>query len=425
MPNLSPYQQAVARVANDFYSKARPSQIADFTADWSLMGWMAGRAYGKTWCLNHNLFLYFACRPNIEGAIVAPTIADTKKVTLNNKKSGLRSIIPPECLLGGSWDSGYNKSEGIIKLANNSTIYLDSAEKPDRLRGGNYSLTAFEEFAAFKDINEIYDMAKMATRVGDRPRMMFATTPRPLRVLKDILKDNKSIIVRGSTFENKDNLPDVWLGELKSKYDGTRQGRQELYGEILEDFEGALWNYSMIEATRPKSEIKPMSRIVVAIDPSGTKGNDGGDKVGIVVAGIGQDDLYYVIDDLTVSCSPNEWAKIAINAFYYYSADLIVAEVNFGGPLVEELLRKVDTKISYKAVRASKGKAVRAEPISALYEQGKVIHVKELVELEAQMCEMTAMGYKGKGSPDRVDALVWALTELSVLQVRVTGASEF
>jgi phage terminase large subunit-like protein len=414
MPNLSPYQQAVAKVANDFYSKARPSQIADFTADWSLMGWMAGRAYGKTWCLNHNLFLYFACRPNIEGAIVAPTIADTKKVTLNNKKSGLRSIIPPQCLLGGSWNSGYNKSEGIIKLANNSTIYLESAEKPDRLRGGNYSLTAFEEFAAFKDINEIYDMAKMATRVGDRPRMMFATTPRPLRVLKDILNDKKSIIVRGSTFENKDNLPDAWLGELKSKYDGTRQGRQELYGEILEDVEGALWTFAILEQSHV-IEAPEMQRVVVALDPSGTKN---GDMQGIVVAGKGIDGLYYVLADYSCSLSPDGWGRRTVDAYYEFKADRIVAESNFGGDTVEHVIRSVDRDVSFKMVHASKGKHIRAEPIAALYEQGKVKHLKnkDLEKLEDQMLEMTHNGWAGKGSPDRLDALVWALTELSAKQ---------
>ena len=217
-----------------------------------------------------------------------------------------------------------------------------------------------------------------------------------------------TVVTRGSTFENEANLAPAAIEQLKEKYANTRLGRQELYAEVLTDMEGALWNPSMIDPFRVE-ETPEMRRIVIAIDPAVTAHEDS-DETGIVVAGVGLDNKYYILDDLSGRMSADKWANIAIDAFYHHNADRVIAEVNNGGDLVERLLRSVDNTVPYTAVRASRGKMIRAEPVSALYEQEKVIHAGVFATLEDQMCSYTI---DSRESPDRLDALVWALTDLS------------
>jgi phage terminase large subunit-like protein len=408
--SLSRFQRGVSIFADKFFSEMRHNQIVDETLDFYYHLWVAGRGFGKTHSLNGAVFLRAALEPNSQSAIVAPTNSDTKDVTMNNPRSGMKSIIPIDCLLGYSWETGYNISDGIIKLGNGSLIYLFSAEKPDRLRGKNLICAGLEEYCFFKNPEDILSMLEFAVRVGSNPRIYVATTPKPIAALKKLIKDKKSIVVRGSTYDNKANLSPQFLKTIEEKYEGTRLGRQELHAEILEDIEGSLWTWAMIEKSRlPKDKMPTMQRIVVAIDPSG----GGKDKQGIVVAGKGIDGLYYVLEDCSCSLSPEGWARVAIDAYNRHGADLIVAEQNYGGDMVKSVVKAVDDNVPYKMVHASRAKQIRAEPIAALYEQGKVKHIGSFETLELQMTEMTTQGFQGSGSPDSLDALVWALTELS------------
>ncbi len=247
-----------------------------------------------------------------------------------------------------------------------------------------------------------------ALRLGQEPRLIVTTTPRPTKLVKDLVSAKGTILTTGSTYENKDNLAPSFIEKLKEKYEGTRLGRQELHAEILTDNPWALWKRQQIEDNR-LIDSPNMKRIVVAIDPAATSNTDA-DETGIVVAGIGSDDKGYLLADISMRGTPEEWARAAINAYHEYKADRIIGETNNGGEMIETLLRMVDKNVSYKGVHASRGKITRAEPISALYEQGKCRHVGYYPVLEDQMCEYDPK--TSKFSPDRMDALVWAFTEL-------------
>ena len=245
----------------------------------------------------------------------------------------------------------------------------------------------------------------------------MTTTPRPIKLLKALLaREGQDVVVtRGSTFENSANLAPPFLEAIRARYENTRLGRQELHAELLMDVQGSLWPRDLLERANGAWKLPDMKRVVVAVDPSGTRGQeDGGDSVGIVVAGLGADGLGYVLADRTCKLSPDGWGRAAVNAYHEFKADRIVAERNFGGAMVEHVIRTVDPNVSYREVTASRGKIARAEPVAALYEQNRVRHVGLFAELEDQMAAMTGDGYSGDGSPDRCDAAVWALSELMV-----------
>ena len=270
-----------------------------------------------------------------------------------------------------------------------------------------------DELAKYRYARETWDMLQFTMRSGPDPRVFVTTTPRPIPVIKEIVADAKTVITRGSTFDNRANLPKQFLDNLRTRYEGTRLGRQELSAEILDDIPGALWTRDMIDAARVRCALPDMQRVVVAVDPSGTRGgSDDGDSIGIVVAGRGVDGRAYVLADRTCKLSPDGWARRAVDAYKEFKADRIIAERNFGGAMVEHVIRTIDRNVSYSEVVASRGKVIRAEPVAALYEQKRVSHIGELSALEDQMCQMAGDGYSGEGSPDRVDALVWAMTEL-------------
>ena len=271
-----------------------------------------------------------------------------------------------------------------------------------------------DELAAWR-YPEAFDMLMFGLRLGRQPRCVITTTPKPVRLVRELLTDPRCKITRGSTYDNAANLAESFMAQVVRKYEGTRLGRQELNAELLEDVPGAMWNRAMLDANRIRQAPDTMRRIVVAIDPAVTSG-EAADETGIIVAGVGADGIGYVLDDLTCKDTPDGWARKAVNAYRANKADRIVAEVNNGGDLVEATIRMVDRAAAFTAVRASRGKAVRAEPVAALYEQGRVKHVGAFATLEDQMCSFTAdLDRKAHGSsPDRVDALVWALTELMV-----------
>ena len=346
---------------------------------------------------------------NTRWAIVAPTFSDARD-TCAEGVSGVVQILREYGTL-----KDYNRSIGEIVLTNKSRIKLFSGEEPQRLRGPQFHGGWFDELAAFK-YPEAWDQYQFGLRLGDHPQTVITTTPRPIKLIKQLQERDGVYVQRGSTFDNADNLAASALAELRLAYEGTRLGRQELYGEIIDEVDGALWTQAMIENTRIQDP-PPLARIVVAIDPAVTSG-DGSDETGIVVAGITNDGHYYVLDDLTLRASPEQWARVAVNAYHKWKADRIVGETNNGGDMIELLLRQVDPVIAYRKVTATRGKLVRAEPVAALYEQGRAHHVGIFPQLEDQMCNYTI---DSQESPDRMDALVWAMHELLDGQSSIMG----
>ena len=393
-----------------YWKLARDKQVTPL-GDWNVWLILAGRGFGKTWTGAYDIVNYAMTHPNTISAVLAPTFGDLRRVCFEGV-SGINQLIPIECYYN-SRATGYNRSTSEIKLWNGSKIVGFSASEPDRLRGSQYHRAWCDELAAWR-YPEAYDQLQFGLRLGKNPQVVITTTPRPTPIIKELMKraEDDVYVTQGSTFENKENLAQSALKQFVDRYEGTRLGRQELYAEILDDFEGALWNYTMLEDCRVTKEHLPeMTKIIVSIDPAVTA-NANSDETGIIVSALGEDEKYYILEDKTGKYSPDEWGRVAIELFYRYNANMIVAEVNNGGDLVERLLRSIERNIPYKSVHATRGKMVRAEPISALYEQGKVYHLGTFPKLEEQMCSFT--GDNRGASPDRLDALVWGLTELSI-----------
>jgi predicted phage terminase large subunit-like protein len=299
----------------------------------------------------------------------------------------------------------HNKSQGRLVLANGSTIQGYTAEKPDRLRGPQHHGAWADELAAWR-YDETWANLKLGLRLGDRPRVVVTTTPRPTARVRALLEEDGTTVTRGSTHENADNLSAAALQELDRLYGGTRMGKQELLGEVLDDVEGALWSLTGLDLTRVR-EAPALERIVVAVDPAVTSGPDS-DETGIVVAGK-SGEHYYIVADLSDRYTPDGWAVAATTAYHKYEADRVIGETNNGGDLIETVLRQASPDIPYRSVRASRGKLTRAEPVAALSEQGRVHIVGSLPDLETQLVTWAA---GSPNSPDRLDAMVWAITEL-------------
>jgi len=346
--------------------------------------------------------------PNVNCAVVAPTHGDLRRVCFGGQ-SGLLSIIPKECFLESKDQKGYSSSVSEIRLFNGSKIIGYAAQEPDRLRGPQFHRAWCDELAAWR-YPEAFDQLMFGLRLGDNPQCVITTTPKPNKLIKDLMQRDDTQITTGSTFENESNLAKSALSMLKDKYEGTTLGRQELYAEVIDTVDGALWNSKLIDRSRLQDHTeKDLSQIVVSIDPAVTS-NANSDETGIIVVGRDFNDHFYVLEDISGRHSAEKWGRIAINAFYEWNADRIIAEVNNGGDLVERLIRNIDPAVSYRSVRATRGKIVRAEPVVALYEQDRVHHIGVYSELEQQMCSYTG---DTNSSPDRLDALVWGLTELS------------
>lgn len=391
----------------EWLDTARDKQIQPCTEHyvWLIL---AGRGWGKTRTGAQDLALYALRNPNTNCAVVAPTHGDLRRVCFGGN-SGLLSIIPKECFINSKEQKGYSSSVSEIRLYNGSKITGYAAQEPDRLRGPQFHRAWCDEVAAWR-YPEAFDQLMFGLRLGNNPQCVITTTPKPTKLIKELVERNDVHVTSGSTFENEANLAESALTMLKDKYEGTTLGRQELYAEIIDNLEGALWTSDLIEESRLHKDIEQdLSQIIVAIDPAVTANADS-DETGIVVVGKDYNNEYYVLEDLSGRHSADKWGRIAINAFYDWNADRIVAEVNNGGDLVERLLRNIDTNVPYRSVRATRGKILRAEPIAALYEQNRVHHMGVLPELESQMCSYTG---DTNTSPDRLDALVWGLTELS------------
>ena len=402
-------KQTIALYTN-WLKTARDKQIAP---DEQYYIWLilAGRGWGKTRTGAQDIALFALRNPGTNCAVVAPTHGDLRRVCFGGP-SGLLSIIPKDCFSKSAY-KGYSSSTSEIRLQNGSKISGFAAQEPDRLRGPQFHRAWCDELAAWR-YPETFDQLMFGLRLGDNPQCVITTTPKPSKIIKSLMEREDCFITRGNTFENEENLAESALAMLKDRYEGTTLGRQELYAEIVDNVEGALWTNKMIEDFRISDE-RELTQIIVAIDPAVTA-NANSDETGILVVGKDANNSFYVLEDLSGRYSADKWGRMAIKAFYEWEADRIVAEVNNGGDLVERLLRSIDSDIPYRSVHATRGKLVRAEPIAALYEQGRVHHVGMFPELEAQMCS-----YVGdiKTSPDRLDALVWGMTELSKSRGRV------
>lgn len=385
---------------------ARPNQRTP-SGDWIVWLILAGRGYGKTrtgaqWC--HEQVIDNGKR---RLHLVARTAGDVRDVVVEGE-SGILATADP------AWRPTYEPSKRKLTWPNGATATTFTADQPDQLRGPQCDAAWADELAAWSNLNaqaqdNPWDQLMFGLRLGDSPQCVATTTPRPRKLIRDLVKSPTTHVTGGSTYDNFANLAPAFIQTIISKYEGTTAGRQELLGELLDELPGALWTQRRIDDTRirPVDFKTTMQRIVVAVDPSVTSGTDSA-ECGIVVAGMALGE-FYVLDDRSIRASPSQWASIAVEALHDWKADRIVAEVNQGGDMVEETIRNVDKSAPYTAVRASRGKLTRAEPISALYEQGRVHHVGLFPELEDQMCNYVP----GDASPDRLDALVWALTELS------------
>jgi phage terminase large subunit-like protein len=385
--------------------------------DWSTWVILGGRGAGKTragaeWV-----------RAQVEGAtpeapgaarriaLVAETIDQARDVMVLGE-SGLLACSPPDRR------PEFQISRRRLIWPNGAEAQLFSAKDPESLRGPQFDLAWSDELGKWRRAREAWDMLQFGLRLGQKPRQIVTTTPRRNPVLIELLDDPATVSTSAPTSANRANLAPDFLAKIVRRYEGTALGRQELGGELLTDLPGALWSRETLEACRVRAA-PSLSRIVVAVDPPVT-GRQTSDSCGIVVAGAvmdgdPQDWTAYVLADLTVKGrTPRAWAERAVEAFRTYNADRLVAEVNQGGDLVEAVVRQVDPRVAYKGVHARRGKILRAEPVSALYEQGRVRHVGAFPQLEDQMCAFSQEGLRGLNvrSPDRVDALVWAITEL-------------
>lgn len=315
----------------------------------------------------------------------------------------------------------YEPSKRRLTWANGATATCFSAEEPERLRGPQHGKMWADELAAWKYLQDTWDMAMFGLRLGDRPQALVTTTPKPLKIFKTLIMDPKTVVTRGSTFDNAANLAGTFLKAIRDKYEGTRLGRQELYAEVMEEAEGALWSRQMVEDARHVGPIPELARIVVSIDPATTNKEDSA-ETGIIAAGLGRDGLGYVLSDGSSRYSPGDWAKKSVAMFREFGADRFVAEGNQGGEMVRHTIKTEWAAAPITIVYASRGKAARAEPVAALYEQGKVKHAgQNLSTLEDQLCTWEPLS--GMPSPDRLDALVWALTELMVKAPAPVAAS--
>lgn len=363
---------------------------------------MAGRGFGKTrtgaewvrWKVETG-----QCK---RLALIGQTTADVRDVMIEGE-SGLLAVSPP-------WFKPvYYPSKRKVIWPNGAYALTFSAEEPDQLRGPQHDGGWADEIAKWRYADDTWSNFMFGLRLGANPQCVATGTPSPTKLIRELIEDPQVVISRGSTYENRANLAPRFLQQVIRKYEGTRLGRQELLAELLLDTPGALWRLAeMIEAHRRRN-VPEFRRIVVAVDPAVTSGEDSA-ETGIVVVALGQDDHGYVLEDRSLRGTPTEWATEVIATYHKWQADRVIAETNNGGDLVETTIRMIDDKVSYRGVRAARGKLPRAEPVSALYEQGRVHHVGAFKELEDQMCTWVP----GAKSPDHLDALVWGLTELMV-----------
>lgn len=418
-----------------------PAHIQPNGIPWTVWLILAGRGYGKTRTGAETVKGWVCGKtPLSRGryrriALVAETAADARDVMVEGD-SGILGVHDKY------FRPIYEPSKRRLTWPNGAVGTLYNATEPDQLRGPQHDAAWLDELAKWAKAREMYDQLMFGLRLGKHPKAVITTTPRNIPVLKEIIKEPTTVVTRGRTMDNAHNLAQSFLDKIHKRYGGTRLGRQELDAELLDDVPGALWNRNYFDPPEGSKlrgrvlhkDVPDLVRIVVAVDPSGASSEQDEDQeadtIGIIVAGIDENEHGYILADRSILGGPAEWGRAVKQAYDDFKADRVIAEKNFGGAMVEYTLRTIDPDLPVSMVNASRGKILRAEPIAALYEQGRVSHVSGadlrdhdrvgLMTLEDQLCLMASSGYAGDGSPDRADALVWALTEL-MLEDEVTA----
>lgn len=399
------------KLRRDWRFWARPEQItpgfpgaAIARNDWRYWFVQAGRGWGKTRTGAETTRQWVKEFPYVN--LIGATADDARDIMIEGE-SGIMACCPPD------ERPVYKQQLARLEWPNGAKSLIFTAVEPERLRGKQHMKLWADELGAWR-YAEAWDQAMFGLRLGSNPQAVITTTPKPVEAVKRLLADPHTVVTRGRSYDNRANLAPAFFDAIIRKYEGTRLGRQELEAELLEDVPGALWTRQIIDASRGKQTdvvAAGLIRIVVAIDPAVTSNPDS-DETGIVVAALTRGWHVLILDDLSCRETPLGWAKVAIAAYRSKRADRIVAEVNNGGDLVAGNIRAIDPNASVRAVRASRGKYIRAEPVAALYEQGRVHHIGTFPALEDQMCGWTPQG--DEKSPDRLDALVWAVTDLLI-----------
>lgn len=416
------YESVVEWIRSARPNQLTPRKLRDPDRAWRIWMLLAGRGFGKTRTAAEDMKRYAWDHDGCRLGVIAATFGDGRDICFEGE-SGLIAVTPPSCI------EIWNRSIGELRYKNGALFKLFSADEPDRMRGFQFHRAWADELATYKGKTSQRDAAaegvpgtprpmlaqiELATRLKPTPQIVITTTPRPLKLLREIIARSSTAITYGTTWENRANLAEEFVESMRNLYEGSRLGRQELMGEILEDVEGALWTGLLIEDQRldPLKHTLPLfKRVVVAIDPAVTA-NKRSSETGLIAAGLTYNNRAVVLEDGSGKYSPEGWADRATAMYHRWKASRIVGEKNNGGDMIETVLRsRADSRnLPIKLVDASKGKIVRAEPAAGLYEQKKVSHWGVFSKLEEQMTTYT--GEDGEESPDRMDALVWALFEL-------------
>ena len=396
---------------------ARPNQIAP-EGDWNTWLILAGRGFGKSRA-GTEWVREMVKQGHKRIALVTATNSDIERVAITGESGFLNSCWKGDKTYKGETMGlpNWSPTKRTLTWENGAQLQAFSAEEPERLRGPQFSAAYCDELCAWSKDRASWEQLQFTLRLGKHPQVCIATTPKPTKLIQEILKSSKTIATYGSTFDNSANLASTYLEAVKAQFEGTRLGRQELYAEILDEAAGALWTRDLLakcevtDVEDPVEFAKTLARVVISVDPAITSNADS-DMTGIIVAGIDINGCSYILQDATDRYTPEGWATKAIDLYHLYEADKIVAERNQGGDMVKYTLHTVNETVPVKLVHASRGKFARAEPVSSLYERGKVKHLRGLDALETQMTTWEPLG--SIGSPDRLDAMVWAITELAL-----------
>jgi phage terminase large subunit-like protein len=386
------------RLVYDWELWANPHQLPP-GGDWAFWFFCAGRGAGKTRAGAEQIRKWAETGHYKRIGLIAPTAGDVRDVMVEGE-SGIMNVCPPWMY------PKYEPSKRRITWPNGAIAITYSADEPDRLRGPQHDALWIDEPASWRR-PETWDMALFGLRLGHDPRAIITGTPRRTKLIKDLMANPRCVTTRGTTYENLHNLAPTFREQILLRYEGTSLGRQELLAELVEDVEGALWKHETIDAYRiMPSDLPPLRRIVVAVDPPG-----GATECGIVVCGLSDIGHGYVLWDGSIQAKPNVWGLAVVDLYNRFQADRVIGEANYGGDMVENTIRAVDggKRVAYKQVTATRGKKRRGEPVSALYDRGLVHHAGVFASLEDEMCTWTE---EETWSPNRMDAVVWGFTEL-------------
>lgn len=409
--NNKPHHHITQDISSyDWQSLARKKQRPP-AGNWNTWVVLAGRGFGKTRTGAETIRMWISQGKARRIALVGETEHETRQIMVEGP-SGLLAVHPPEEKLL------YEPSKRQITWPNGAIAFCYSGDRPNQLRGPQFDTAWVDELAKFQDPSRFWEQLMFTLRLGEHPQTIVTTTPRPLPLIKELIKHKDTVLTRGSTFENTNNLSQRFLHSIKDMYQNTQLGQQELMAEILDDDSRALWTPQLIASAKDSYNHTKLQSLVVAIDPAVTS-HACSDETGIIVAGRTAHKQAVVLEDLSGRSPPSQWAGRAIDSYHRLKADRIVAEVNMGGDLVEQMLQSVDPHVRFKAVRATRNKAIRAQPVVSLYEQGKVSHARSFPELEQQM--LTYVPETSRSSPDRMDALVWALTDLMIENIPLSS----